>query len=236
MNLGKQEKIYKIKWQIIFVGLIMGLIFIGIAALIPIGLLLDDSFVPENTSFLFVPFMGAASLVSLFGGLYMIYLTFVIRNDRLFLYEYGLVLTQKAQTYAARWDDIESLGESAVQFVVNGLPSRVQNSFTVTKFNGESFTIQATLKGVEEIGERLTGEVFSRRLPIILEQFNRGETVKFGRFSINQTEVFSEKRGRLPLAEIKEMVVFQGNIQILKKIRCCRGIRLNTPRFRTREF
>ena len=216
-DLGKQERIYKIKLQTLILGLIIGLIFIGMAALIPIGLWLDDSLVPENSSSLFIPFVAAASLFILFGGLFMIYGSFVMRNDRLCLYENGLVLIHKGQTYTACWDEIEGLGESAVQFVVNGLPSRVNYSFTVTKFDGESFTIHATLKGVEEIGQRLTGEVFGRRLPAIIEQFNRGETVRFGRFSINQTAVFSEKRGQLPLAEIKEMVVFQGNIQILKK-------------------
>jgi hypothetical protein len=217
-NLGSLQKVYKVKMKFKMVALIFGILSLAVSALFPVMLFLDDPFVSKNGSpILFVALFSLVTLFMAFAGILLIYGFFRTRNDNLRLYENGIVLSHKGKVHAASWEEIEGLGESAVQYTVNGMPSAVNYSFNVTKFDGEKFTVHTMFKGIEEIGERLTNEVFKRRIPAIINDFSRGEIVKFGRFSINCDYLFSEKRGRLPLSDVEEISVFQGRIQIRKK-------------------
>lgn len=218
--LGSLEKTYKIKPQSKISAFVLCVLFLGFGAVL-IGLLFfnDDLFFDDSgeSAVPLVLFVYSLTLLVGFMGVFLAYTLFRTRKDNLCLYENGLILIHKGKNHTAKWDEIESLGESAVQVIVNGLPSAVNYSFSVTKFDGENFTVHSLFKEMEEIGERLKGEVFKRQMPVIINRFNRGETVKFGRFSINQSYLFSEKRGQLPLSEIENIEVVQGSILIRKK-------------------
>jgi hypothetical protein len=96
--------------------------------------------------------------------------------------------------------------------------------------DGRKFVFKDTLADVEDLGRTIQEEVTRRALPRVLEAYNTGQTIPFGKLSISHAGI-TKGQETLPWDHVERVWLSQGEL-IVEKV----GQRLRWSSFRVLEI
>jgi len=136
------------------------------------------------------------------------------RTLRVLVFPDGLVHTRGAKTNVFRWDEIESVWESAQK--ARPTSRTVYRAYTIVDHDGRKAVLTGDFVGVKALGDTIQREVSERLLPHALEAFEAGETVRFGKLSLSN-EGLSNGRETVPWDQVEEVKLERGTITVRKE-------------------
>jgi hypothetical protein len=136
------------------------------------------------------------------------------RNLRALVFPDGLVHIRGTKTNVFRWDEIESVWQSAQK--ARPTSRAVYRAYTIADRNGRKAVFTSDFVGVQALGDTIQREVSERLLPHALEAFEAGETVRFGKLSLSQ-EGLSNDRETIPWDQVEEVKLERGIITVRKE-------------------
>lgn len=128
----------------------------------------------------------------------------------------GLIQTRFDQRDVCRWDDIAAVWQYVVKRYYNGVYTGTNHTYTVQKRDGTKMKFNDTLKNVEQLGNTIQEEVARRLLPSAIAAYNRGETVAFGKLSLN-TRGLAWGDKILSWGEVQGVQINKGYISVKKQ-------------------
>lgn len=146
-------------------------------------------------------------------GSYLIYLWYSRRGKAVEAYEQGLLRIQGKKVKVTRWDDIDAVWQSITRRYYNGVYTGTTYVYTIRTKDGERFSVSNAYKDIETLGEIIQSEVTQRLLPVIVRAYQSGQTINFGKLSLNsQGLIYKDKQ--LPWNQIKDLKIDRGYISI----------------------
>lgn len=132
------------------------------------------------------------------------------------VYEHGLVRIRGKSVKVTRWDDIGAVWQRITRNYYNGIYTGTTYVYTIQSKNGEKFKITNVYKDVESLGNIIQSEVTKRLLPSMVRAYQSGQTVSFGKLSLNPQGIIYKDR-QLPWNEIKDLKIERGFISVKKE-------------------
>lgn len=152
------------------------------------------------------------------------------RNDRVLVYEHGLVDLRRKKTTVLRWEDIEAVRQAVTpeqQFFfssVGALPLPVPTDVKLRYFiyvmgrDGERIEYRDdTVRKVDQLGRILMQETTVRLLPAALETFQKGGTLDFYTLSLSHQEGVTRDGETLPWDDVAAISFKRGQIFVQKQ-------------------
>jgi hypothetical protein len=99
-------------------------------------------------------------------------------------YAEGFIVSRAGSIVTARWDEITSLRERL--FYVPLRARAIRMSYHITLANGQVARIDHAFGQMNELGKTLQRMTTAALLPAARDTYERGEPVRFGRFSVTQ--------------------------------------------------
>jgi len=135
------------------------------------------------------------------------------RDLRVLVFPQGLSYTNRGQTEIIRWDEVDTVWQDITRNTDTGVTTHV---YTVERSDGARFTFKDTLVDVGELGHTIQQESTRCILPRVIEAYNAGETIPFGKISISKDGITKGKE-TLPWDQIEGVRLSQGVISIEKE-------------------
>jgi hypothetical protein len=129
------------------------------------------------------------------------------------VYEQGLARIQGKQVKVTRWDDIDAVWQRITRHYHSGMYTGTTYVYTIQARNGERFNVSQIYKDIEALGQIIQSEVTARQLPPIVRAYQSGQTVNFGKLSLNtQGLIFKDKQ--LAWNQIQDLKIDRGYISV----------------------
>ena len=129
------------------------------------------------------------------------------------VYERGLARIQGKQVKLTRWDEIDAVWQRITRYYHNGRYTGTTNVYTIQVKNGGRFSVTNIYKDIEALGQIIQSEVTKRLLPLLAHAYQSGQTINFGKLSLNtQGLIFKDKQ--LPWNQIKDLKIERGYISV----------------------
>ncbi|MCC7449043.1 MAG: hypothetical protein IT324_16615 [Anaerolineae bacterium] len=128
----------------------------------------------------------------------------------------GFIRIRFNQREVCRWDDVVAVWQYVVKRYYNGVYTGTTHTYTIQKRDGKTLKFDDTLGNVEQLGNTLQEEVARRLLPLAIAAYNRGETVPFGKLSLN-TNGLSWGDKTLPWSEVQGVQINKGYLTVKKQ-------------------
>lgn len=144
------------------------------------------------------------------------------RSWSVYVFNQGFVFLKGRQPDIFRLAEIRAIRQRIISSryyssfgLVGGLISSRRTSYiyTVERADGHSVMFDDRIKNVAELGNTLSQQISEFMLPHVLADYNAGNTVTFGRLSVNQQEM-SFGRVKLPWSSIEEIKVNNGYMRV----------------------
>ena len=165
---------------------------------------------PDREGMIVVAVLFAAIGVPLFG------MGLAQRGKTVEVYEHGLVRVKGKNVKVTRWDDINAVWQRITRNYYNGIYTGTTYVYTIQTKNGEKFKITNVYKDIEALGNSIQSEVTKRLLPPMVRAYQNGQTVSFGKLSLNpQGLIYKDKQ--LAWNEIKDLKIERGFISVKKE-------------------
>jgi hypothetical protein len=132
------------------------------------------------------------------------------RDLRVLVFPEGLSYTNRGRTEIIRWDDVKAAWQDITEDTDTGTIIHV---YTVDCNDGRKYVFKDTLVDVEELGNAIQRESARRMLPRVLEAYDAGQTIPFGKLSISQAGITQGKE-TLPWEQVKRVRPSHGLITI----------------------
>jgi hypothetical protein len=161
-NFGKIQALYKISSPVKIMAVFFILFFYAVPVLIIAAWYNGD--IEEYSSFMMLLLMAGVPCLLL--GSFIWWRINRLFNCRVSIYENGIVVTDIKGDHPASWNEIESLEEIVFRHVVNGIPTKLNYVYEITKTNREKFQIGNVFKESKEIGERLKAAANKYDIPV----------------------------------------------------------------------
>ena len=129
------------------------------------------------------------------------------------VYERGVVRIQGKQVKITCWDDIDAVWQRITRHYHNGMYTGTTHVYTILAKNGERFSVSHIYKDIEALGQIIQSEVTKRLLPPFVRAYQTGQTVNFGKLSLN-TQGLIHKNKQLSWSEIKDLKIERGFISV----------------------
>jgi hypothetical protein len=163
----------------------------------------------------FRPFLGFAFAFALLGGV-ILYRWLIYRESSVAIYERGFVVTRGRKARRFAWGEIASVTQRTERVRVNGIPGPRRTKVSVRLVNGRRIKIPDRYQGIMKLAENLQIKMAAERLPKVIEQIERGETVSFGAFKVSRKHV-SRFFKKLRWAEVESVQVVNGQVIVRRK-------------------
>lgn len=143
------------------------------------------------------------------------------RQPHVLVFANGFASWQDGRWIACRWDQIEAVLKDEERNVhVSRHPlhawSWTRCFIIIFKQGGQHILLSEFLENIQALGETIIEESYHRLWPKAVEAYQRGETVDFGPFKVNQTGL-TYKNQNLPWNEMKTILITPDFIKIIKK-------------------
>jgi hypothetical protein len=133
----------------------------------------------------------------------------------------GFANFQHGKWVACRWDEVEEVLKDEERNVhVSRHPlhawSWTKCFIVVTRQGGQHILLSEFLENIQALGETIVEESYHRLWPKAVEAYQRGDTLTFGPFKVNQTGLTYKNR-LLPWSEVKTILITPDFIKVIKK-------------------
>ncbi len=140
----------------------------------------------------------------------------LIAARKLIRHQGGLVLADQWRTHTVPWAELASIRQHIVKHYHNGIPTGTTRTYYLITTGGVRFTLDNHFKKVENLGDDIQLQVTRVQLPLILQQFKQGETVKFGGLEYDRTGI-SYGRTKVAWAELDGLHIERGILKIQRR-------------------
>lgn len=140
---------------------------------------------------------------------------FLSRDKRVYVCPSGLLYLHSKKIDAIRWDQVEAVWRRVVRRSSFGVKGAAAHLYTIRRNDGAKFKFDDHLGNVEALGNTIVSETASLLWSRYIAAYQAGQTVTFGRFSLNQ-QGMSYGKDLLPWQQIKGLTVSRGFIIIQK--------------------
>ncbi|HEY7346942.1 MAG TPA: DUF6585 family protein [Ktedonobacterales bacterium] len=169
-------------------------------------------------------FMLILVLLCLAGGVYYLALHPLLHGSwRIYVYTDGWVFLKGNQAIPCRWDQVAFVWQRIIRYYRNGVYAGTSYKYTVQRADGVQMVLTNVFRNVNQLGDRIQSEVTSRLTPQALAAVRAGQTLPFGRFSINWQGLATPKEV-IPWSEAPQVSIGSGWVTIQR-----RGQRKGTP-------
>ena len=142
--------------------------------------------------------------------------TFLSRDKRVYVCPGGLLYLHGKITDAIRWDQVEAVWQRVVRRSSFGIKGVEAHLYTLRRNDGATFKFDDHLDNVAALGNTIVSETASLLWSRSIAAYQAGQTVAFGRLSLNQQGV-SYGKVLLPWQQVKGIQTKQGFIYIQKE-------------------
>ncbi|GLV58098.1 hypothetical protein KDH_49320 [Dictyobacter sp. S3.2.2.5] len=129
-------------------------------------------------------------------------------NWRIYLFNGGYIHARGSQLELFRWDQIQ-----AVYVNITRSRSRVNMNFQVRRSDGALWKYGSAIKGHSELGAQVQEAVTRVQLPRVVEAFNSGAQIPFGRLNVNAQGINDGKK-IIPWDQIGTIEMNQGKVAV----------------------
>lgn len=210
-QLGIPQEEFKIRYTpklIISGSIVLALgIFFGIATF---AILQDGS--GTETMFILLPF----TLLFLIIGAYSLLKPALYSSRRVYLCSNGFAYTHGGKTDIYPWQHIDAMWQQVTRRYYNGIYTGTTHKYTIRRSDGAQLILNDIFPDVELIGNRIAQEITRCLLPRAITSYNAGQTITFGKLSVNMQGV-SNGREMLPWNQIKGINVNRGIVSVKKE-------------------
>lgn len=139
------------------------------------------------------------------------------KNKKLLIYENGFIYIDDRKLIA-KYEDVKEILQQVTTTYFNGIPTPTQYKYTIYLKNKiNPLYLTNIFSNIQEAGNYIQNKILQQQLPIALEAYSRGETVRFGSLTVNQKGIIVEKQ-TLTWEQIKNIRVVKGHV-LLEKYR-----------------
>jgi len=145
-------------------------------------------------------------------------------NLRVYIFTTGFIRAKGRKGEVVRWDQVQAIWEKVTR-------SRYSTSFTYTvqRADGQTFKQGSPLQNSRDMGLRMMREISKLHLPAAQAAYRAGQTLSFGRITVNQ-QGLSNGKVIVPWNQLSNVAVQSGKVYIEKD-----GYRLNWSPVRSAE-
>lgn len=153
----------------------------------------------------------------LFLGLtvYLIYRFFQVGGQQIYLFQQGLVIENKGQVQPFPWNQAAEVWQSITRRYTNGVYTGTTYMYTLRRVDGYKIKLDNTTKGIAELGQAVTRGITRELVPRALNSIRAGQTLTFGRFSVNQQGIGNGKEF-IPWPQVQAVNVNRGQVTVKK--------------------
>jgi hypothetical protein len=133
---------------------------------------------------------------------------------RLYLYEHGFVLVERAdnpQVY--RWDDVQTVFQKIVSNRSYGVETSRTYLYTVTARDGRTVKVTQFWNDIAQLGSHINHSVSLALLPATLTAIQRGQSVQFGDMMVNATGI-AGRRKSVTWPEVRNVRITKGFVSV----------------------
>jgi hypothetical protein len=127
---------------------------------------------------------GALGLILLCAGLWLAVNALLYYGLRVYVFTEGLVWIRGNKSDVIRWDHMKTIWQKVNKRFLGSFSIGTVHSYTVQRDDGKKFKFNDGLSNVEALGNTLTREITGRLLPKVIDTYNAGEPVSFGKLSV----------------------------------------------------
>ena len=138
-----------------------------------------------------------------------------VANQRIYLFEQGLIIDKGKQVQAFPWNQVAAVRQSITRNYRNGRYVGTTYIYTLRRVDGYQVKLNNLTKNIAELGPTLAQGITRELVPRALHSIKVGQTLTFDPFSINQQGI-GNGREFLPWSQVQGVEVQQGRV-IVKK-------------------
>lgn len=207
LRLGTFVKIYRSSLVGTIIGLlvflVMGLIFAGA------GVFAEDE--TGNTRIVLL----IMALLFLGLAVWMIYTAIQASNQRIYLFQQGMVMERGNQVQPFPWNQVAEVWQSITRRYQNGIYTGTTYMYTLRRMDGYRIKLNNTTKNIAELGPIVARGVSQELVPRALQALRMGQTLAFPPFHINQQGI-SNGQEFLPWSQVQTVDVKRGFVTVKK--------------------
>jgi hypothetical protein len=128
----------------------------------------------------------------------------------------GLVVTNGAKRDILRWDQAASITQYILRRYTNGIYSGTTHRYTLRMADGRSILFSDGIRKLEDLGRLIQAGVSNELLPRALAAVQMGQTIAFGKFSLNRDAIM-RGQATLPWSEVSSIDLQRGFISVRKR-------------------
>jgi len=128
--------------------------------------------------------LGALGFILLCAGLWLAVNALLYYGLRVYVFTEGLVWIRGNKSDVIRWDHMKMIWQKVNKRYLGSFYIGTSHAYTVQRDDGKKFKFNDGLSNVEALGNTLIREITSRLLPKVIDTYNAGETVSFGKLSV----------------------------------------------------
>ena len=138
------------------------------------------------------------------------------RDIQVYVCPGGLLYLHSGKTEAIRWDQVESFWQKVVRTSSYGIQTGTTHRYTLRRSDRAMFKFNDNIGNVEALGNTIAGETARTLWPRYIAAYQAGQTLAFGKISLNQQGVNNGKEW-LAWYQVREIQINRGYLSIKKE-------------------
>ncbi|HLX39629.1 MAG TPA: DUF6585 family protein [Ktedonobacteraceae bacterium] len=111
------------------------------------------------------------------------------RDIQVYVCPAGLLYLHSGKNEAIRWDQVESFWRKVVKTSSYGFQTGTTHRYTLRRYDGATFKFNDNINNVEALGNTIAAETARTLWPRYVAAYQAGQTLTFGKISLNQQGV-----------------------------------------------
>ena len=162
------------------------------------------------------PFLIGVSVVFLLAALYCLLYPLIYRSWHVYVYTEGFAFARGGKIDAFRWDQVDCMWQRITKRYMNGIYMGTQYKYTIRGMNKRQIVLNDRITNIGGLGAIISDMVTRVKLPAVIAAFKDGQTITFGKLSVNMQGVSNSKE-LVSWDQIKEIAVNAGVVTVRKE-------------------
>ena len=111
------------------------------------------------------------------------------RDIQVYVCPAGLLYLHRGKTEAIRWDQVDAFWRKVVKTSSYGIQTGTTHRYTLRRSDGATFKFNDNIDNVEALGNTIATETARTLWPRYIAAYQAGQTLPFGKISLNQQGV-----------------------------------------------
>lgn len=190
---------------------------IAVAFLFAVGVGILAAAILDSSSMLLSTMIAVVILSVLFLAIPLWIVVDAVRSRDIQVYVCpgGLLYLHSGKTEAIRWDQAESCWRKVVKTSSYGIQTGATHRYTLRRSDGATFKFNDNIGNVEALGNTIADETARTLWPRYIAAYQAGQTLPFGKISLNQQGVTNGKEW-LPWSQVREIQITRGYLSLKK--------------------